>query len=67
MAQIKNRRVVDVLKNELTQKEIVFFIAKNEEELQKGRSFLHYASDKGVVANYQPISQVGLERLLDRL
>lgn len=67
MAQIKNRRVVDVLKNELTQKEIVFFIAKNEEELQKGRSFLHYASNKGVVANYQPISQDGLERLLDRL
>ena len=67
LAQIKNRRVVDVLKNELTQKEVVFFVANKEEELEKGRQFLRYASEKGVVASYMPISQKGLERLLDRL
>ena len=67
LAQIKNRRVVDVLKNELTQKEVVFFIAKEEEELEKGRQFLRYASEKGVIASYMPISQNSLERLLDRL
>ena len=67
LAQIKNRRVVDVLKNELTQKEVVFFIAKEEEELEKGRHFLRYASEKGVIASYMPISQNSLERLLDRL
>lgn len=67
LAQIKNRRVVDVLKNELTQKEVVFFIAKKEEELEKGRQFLRYASEKGVIASYMPISQNSLERLLDRL
>jgi len=67
LAQIKNRRVVDVLKNELTQKEVVFFIAKNEEELDKGRQFLKNGSEKGVVASYMPISQRNLERLLDRL
>ena len=67
LAQIKNRRVVDVLKNELTQKEVVFFIAKNEEELEKGRQFLKNGSEKGVIASYMPISQRNLERLLDRL
>ena len=67
LAQIKNRRVVDVLKNELTQKEVVFFIAKKEEELEKGRQFLKNGSEKGVVASYTPISQRNLERLLDRL
>lgn len=67
LAQIKNRRVVDVLKNELTQKEVVFFIAKKEEELEKGRQFLKNGSEKGVVASYMPISQRNLERLLDRL
>lgn len=67
LAQIKNRRVVDVLKNELTQKEVVFFIAKKEEELGKGRQFLRSASEKGVIASYMPISQRNLERLLDRL
>lgn len=67
LAQIKNRRVVDVLKNELTQKEVVFFIAKKEEELEKGRQFLRNGSEKGVVASYMPISQRNLERLLDRL
>ena len=67
LAQIKNRRVVDDLKNELTQKEVVFFIAKKEEELEKGRQFLRNGSEKGVVASYMPISQRSLERLLDRL
>lgn len=67
LAQIKNRRVVDDLKNELTQKEVVFFIAKKEEELEKGRQFLKNGSEKGVVASYMPISQRNLERLLDRL
>lgn len=67
LAQIKNRRVVDVLKNELTQKEVVFFIAKNEEELEKGRQFLKNGSEKGVISSYMPISQRNLERLLDRL
>ena len=67
MAQIKNRRVVDVLKNELTQKEVVFFIAKKEEELERGRQFLKNGSEKGVVSSYMPISQRNLERLLDRL
>lgn len=67
LAQIKNRRVVDVLKNELTQKEVVFFIAKKEEELERGRQFLRSASEKGVVASYMPISERNLERLLDRL
>ena len=51
----------------LTQKEVVFFIAKNEEELEKGRQFLKNGSEKGVIASYMPISQRNLERLLDRL
>lgn len=67
LAQIKNRRVVDVLKNELTQKEVVIFVANKEEELEKGRSFLRYASEKGVIATYMPMKQNNLERLLDRL
>lgn len=67
LAQIKNRRVVDDLKNELTQKEVVFFVANKEEELSKGRQFLRSASEKGVIASYAPISQKNLERILDRL
>ena len=67
LAQIKNRRVVDVLKNELTQKEVVIFVANKEEELEKGRNFLRYASEKGVIATYMPMKQNNLERLLDRL
>lgn len=67
LAQIKNRRVVDVLKNELTQKEVVIFVANKEEELEKGRGFLRYASEKGVIATYMPMKQNNLERLLDRL
>lgn len=67
LAQIKNRRVVDVLKNELTQKEVVIFVASKENELEKGRNFLRYASEKGVVASYMPMTQTNLERLLDRL
>ena len=67
LAQIKNRRVVDVLKNELTQKGVVIFVASKEDELEKGRNFLKYASEKGVVASYMPMKQTNLERLLDRL
>lgn len=67
LAQIKNRRVVDDLKNELTQKEVVFFVANKEEKLSKGRQFLRSASEKGVIASYAPISQKNLERILDRL
>lgn len=67
MAQIYNRRAIDTLTDELTQKEVVFFVANKEDELQKGRTFLRYASDKGVVANYQPIMEERLKRMLDRL
>lgn len=67
MAQIYNRRAIDTLTNELTQKEVVFFVANKEDELQKGRTFLRYASDKGVIANYQPIMEERLKRMLDRL
>ena len=67
LAQIQNRRVVDVLKNELTQKGVVIFVASKEDELEKGRNFLKYASEKGVVASYMPMKQTNLERLLDRL
>ena len=67
MAQIHNRRAIDTLTNELTQKEVVFFVANKEDELQKGRTFLRYASDKGVIANYQPIMEERLKRMLDRL
>ena len=67
MAQIYNRRAIDTLTDELTQKEVVFFVANKEDELQKGRTFLRYASDKGVIANYQPIMEERLKRMLDRL
>lgn len=67
LAQIKNRRVVDVLKNELTQKEVVIFVASKEDELEKGRNFLRFASEKGVIASYMPMTKTNLERLLDRL
>lgn len=67
LAQIKNRRVVDVLKNELTQKEVVIFVASKEDELEKGRIFLRFASEKGVIASYMPMTKTNLERLLDRL
>ena len=67
LAQIKNRRVVDVLKNELTQKEVVIFVASKEDELEKGRNFLRFASEKGVIASYMPMAKTNLERLLDRL
>ena len=67
LAQIKNRHVVDVLKNELTQKEVVIFVASKEDELEKGRNFLRFASEKGVIASYMPMTKTNLERLLDRL
>ena len=67
LAQIKNRRVVDVLKNELTQKEVIIFVASKEDELEKGRNFLRFASEKGVIASYMPMTKTNLERLLDRL
>ena len=67
LAQIKNRRVVDVLKNELTQKEVVIFVASKEDELEKGRNFLRFASEKGVIASYMAMTKTNLERLLDRL
>lgn len=67
MAQIHNRRAIDTLTNELTQKEVVFFVADKEDELQKGRTFLRYASEKSVIASYQPVTEDRLKRMLDRL